>query len=137
MTSARWTIDGTDRRSRIAALVELDLAAAAEAATERRIHLTAEAGLPGIARGADLTYLADDGEHRGTFERIAEFGYGHGRRFRRAYLRVAITATGGDTVYIDPALVERAAAPELPACTGFTGPGRRCATCKIHRNVHA
>lgn len=28
------------------------------------------------------------------------------------------------------------AEPTLPACRGFTGAGRRCATCKIHRNIH-
>jgi hypothetical protein len=131
--TARWTIAGTDR---IADLVELDLAAAAEAAAERRIHLAAEAGLPGIERGAHLIYLDEDGEHRGTFARIAEFGTGYGRRFRRSYLRVEITATGGQGVYIDPALVQRAAEPSLPACRRFAGTGRRCTTCKIHRNIH-
>lgn len=25
----------------------------------------------------------------------------------------------------------------LPECAGFAGEGRRCAACKIHKNVHA
>jgi hypothetical protein len=27
--------------------------------------------------------------------------------------------------------------PALPTCTGFTGTGQRCGTCRVHRNTHA
>lgn len=29
-----------------------------------------------------------------------------------------------------------APAPTLPECAGFTGPGQRCESCRVHRRTH-
>ena len=112
--------------------VAASVAAAAEARTDRAIAV----GLPGIVRGDHVTYLDGDAIRRGTFERVAVYGYGTGSRFRFDHYEVVVATTDGGAVSVDPALVERADAPALPACAGFVGTGRRCGTCRIHRNIH-
>jgi hypothetical protein len=121
----------------IAALVDADLAAAREARVEHARYVAGLVGLPGITRGDHVTYLDDDAVRHGRFDRVAEYGWRRGSRVTVAYYRVVIITPTGEEAHVDPAVVERAAAPALPPCTGFVGTGRRCRGCRIHKDNHA
>lgn len=112
-------------------------AAAAEVTAlvaEERTARAAAVGLPGITRGAEVTYTdADGATRRGTFERVAAYGRGS----RVAYLMVAVRTVGGAELHVTPELVQRAAPAALPDCSDFTGDGQRCGTCRTHRRNHA
>lgn len=133
MTHTAWTIAGTDsRRARIDALVKQDITSMIEAQREQHAAWAATAGLPGITRGADVEWDEDGVTRRGTFHRMTAYGRGN----RVAYVMVAVIATGGTEVHLASGTVRAATAAALPACAAFTGTGRRCGTCRVHRNTH-